>query len=138
MSFETFIRHSKNLKRLTIRDKRERSILDLLPSIKHKLLQNLVYLDITLEEQSTFRSTFREELEAARHAGLQISSLNKNLRYLRLSGLFIQLNTKGRDPCIEKCVMSQFVTARPNFYSAEFPLCFRIYLGSITRCFCME
>ena len=100
MSFETFIRHSKNLKRLTIRDKRERSILDLLPSIKHKMLQNLVYLDITLEQRSTFRSTFEEELDAARHAGLQISSLNKNLRYLRLSGRFIQLNTKGRDPCI--------------------------------------
>ena len=106
MSFETFIRHSKNLKRLTIRDKRERSILDLLPSIKHKMLQNLVYLDITLEQRSTFRSTFEEELDAARHAGLQISSLNKNLRYLRLSGRFIQLNTKGRDPCIEISVVT--------------------------------
>ena len=102
MSFETFIRHSKNLKRLTIRDKRERSLLDLLPSIKHKMLQNLTYLDITLEE----RYTFRGQLDAAHHAGLQISSLNKNLRYLRLSGRFIQLNTKGRDPCIEISVVT--------------------------------
>ena len=54
------------------------------------MLQNLVHLDIELEKDYHFEH----------RAGLQISSLNKNLKYLRLSGP-VKLNTKGRDPCIE-------------------------------------
>ena len=61
------------------------------PSIKHEMLQNLVHLDI-----STFGFGRRDH-----NAGLKISSLNENLRYLRLSGLY-QLNTTGMDPWIKK------------------------------------
>ena len=57
------------------------------------MLQNLVHLDIELEKDFEHR------------AGLQISSLNKNLTYLRLSGP-VKLNTKGRDPCIEISVVT--------------------------------
>ena len=62
------------------------------PPIKHEMFQNLVHLDI---------STFGFGGTRGDHnAGLKISSLNENLRYLRLSGLY-QLNTTGMDPLIK-------------------------------------
>ena len=59
------------------------------PSIKHEMLQNLVHLDI---------STFGFGGTRGEHnPGLKIFSLNKNLRYLRLSGTY-QFYTTGMDP----------------------------------------
>ena len=80
--YEIIKRYSKSITHLTIRNHH-----GLLPSIKHEMLQNLVHLDIGLKMQNPLEE----------NAGLRISGLNKNLRYLRVSGP-VQLNTTGKDP----------------------------------------
>ena len=99
--YEIIKRYSKNITHLTIY---EASIsdntrqytsdntrgIDILSSIQHELLKNLVHLDIAMEPG----------LGSLQASGLRISSLSSNLRYLRLSGP-IQFDTTGRDTWIK-------------------------------------
>ena len=87
IKYESIKRYSKSITHLTIHNT---SDYGLLPSIKHEMLQSLVYLDIDIGKKNRLNE----------NAGLRISSLNKNLKYFRLSGA-VQLNTTGKDLRIE-------------------------------------
>ena len=89
--YEIIKRYSKYITHLTIVDCRGH---DLVQPINYKMFQNLVHLNIGLQD----------DISLEKEVFLPISDLNKNLRYLRLSGP-VQIETTGKDPCIESCLV---------------------------------
>ena len=68
------------------------------------MLKNLVHLDIESERTVYHFVSYQFE----HRTGQKISSLNKNLKYIRLSGP-VNINIKGRGPCIFKAFQGHFL-----------------------------